>query len=78
MSAAAQDPSLPDDEIIRQLAPEQQRELAAERVLRVGDTLIWIEPEGTVRREKISRVYYVRTSRGMYRYSKIEDALVEV
>ena len=67
-----------DDALLSALTPEQRSALAAERVLRVGDALVWIEPEGRVRREKLARLYYVRTSRGMYRWSKIDDALVEV
>jgi len=70
--------TLPDSEIIRELSDEQQHELEQARTLRVGDSLVWIEPDGRVRREKVSRLYYVRTAKGMYRYSKIEDTLVEV
>lgn len=69
----------PEDEArLAALSPEQRATLEAERALRVGDELVWIEPEGRVRREKLARLYYVRTSRGMFRWSKIEDALVEV
>jgi hypothetical protein len=69
----------PEDEaLLAALAPEQRAVLETERALRVGDELVWIEPEGRVRREKLARLYYVRTARGMFRWSKIEDALVEV
>jgi hypothetical protein len=67
-----------DEERLAALAPEQRAELERERALRVGDELVWIEPEGRVRREKLARLYYVRTARGMFRWSKIEDVLVEV
>ena len=69
----------PEDEArLAALTPEQRAELERERALRIGDELVWIEPEGRVRREKLARLYYVRTSRGMFRWSKIEDVLVEV
>jgi hypothetical protein len=64
--------------ILGMLTDDQRRELEANRILRLDDSLFWIEPEGLVRREKVSRLYYVRTSRGVYRYSKIDDELVEV
>lgn len=67
-----------DEARLAALTAEQRAELERERALRIGDELVWIEPEGRVRREKLARLYYVRTARGMYRWSKIEDALVEV
>jgi hypothetical protein len=69
----------PEDEaLLAALTPEQRATLDAAGAVRVGDALVWIEPEGRVRREKLARLYYVRTPRGMYRWSKIDDALVEV
>jgi hypothetical protein len=71
--------SAPGDEaLLAALAPEQRAALEADRTLRVDDELVWIEPEGRVRREKVARLYYVRTARGIYRWSKIDSALVEV
>ena len=67
-----------DDARLAALTPEQRATLEAEGAVRIGDELVWIEPEGRVRREKLARLYYVRTPRGMYRWSKIDDALVEV
>jgi hypothetical protein len=64
--------------ILDGLSDAQRRELEANRTLRLDDSLVWIEPEGAVRRERVSHLYYVRTSRGVFRYSKIDDALVEV
>ena len=64
--------------ILETLNEAERTQLESERMLRVGDTLFWVEPEGRVRREKVTRVYYVRTARGVFRYSKIDDALVEV
>lgn len=69
----------PEDEaLLAELTPEQRATLEADRTLRVDDELVWIEPEGRVRREKVARLYYVRTARGIYRWSKIDNALVEV
>jgi len=67
-----------DQALLAALSAEQRAALEAERALRVGDELVWIEPEGRVRREKLARLYYVRTARGLYRWSKIDAALVEV
>lgn len=67
-----------DAALLALLTPEQRATLEADGSVRVGDALVWIEPEGRVRREKLARLYYVRTPRGMYRWSKIDDALVEV
>ncbi len=64
--------------ILAPLTDSEREQLDTDRTLRLGDSLIWIEPEGRVRREKVSRLYYVRTARGVFRYSKIDDALVEV
>jgi hypothetical protein len=60
------------------LEPEQRAVLEKDHVVRVGDELVWVEPEGRVRRERVARLYYVRTAKGMFRWSKIDDALVEV
>lgn len=76
MSETARSPE--DEALLAALGPEQRAELEARRVLRVGEALVWIEPEGRVRREPVSRLYYVRTARGIFRWSKIDDALVEV
>jgi hypothetical protein len=64
--------------LLADLTPEQRAVLDAEGAVRVGDTLVWVEPEGRLRREKLARLYYVRTARGIYRWSKIDEALVEV
>lgn len=67
-----------EEAVLAALTPEQRAQLEAERVLRIGDELIWIEAEGRIRKQPVSKLYYVRTSLGMFRWSKIEDALVEV
>lgn len=76
MSDAVLSPA--EEGILAALTPEQRAQLEADRVLRVGDELIWIEAEGRVRKQPVSKLYYVRTALGMFRWSKIDDALVEV
>ena len=76
MSDEARSPA--DEALLASLTPEQRVQLDADRVLRVGNELIWIESDGRVRKQPVSKLYYIRTSLGMFRWSKIEDALVEV
>lgn len=76
MSEAVRSPE--EEALLGELTAEQRAELEARRFVHVDDALVWIEPEGRVRREPVARLYYVRTARGMFRWSKIDDALVEV
>ena len=76
MTEAARSPA--EDAILVALTPEQRSQLEADQVLRVGDELIWIEAEGRVRKQPVAKLYYVRTALGMFRWSKIDEALVEV
>jgi hypothetical protein len=76
MSEEARSPA--EEAVLASLTPEQRAQLEAERVLRVDNELIWIEAEGRVRKQPVAKLYYVRTSLGMFRWSKIDDALVEV
>ena len=43
-----------------------------------GDEVVWIEPDGRIRREKLSSLYYIQTRRGVYRVSRISNEVVEV
>lgn len=76
MSEVVRSPA--EEAVLAALTPEQRAQLEADRVLRIGDELIWIEAEGRVRKQPVAKLYYVRTSLGMFRWSKIDDALVEV
>ncbi len=76
MSDAVRSPA--EEAILAALTPEQRAQLDADRTLRVGADLIWIEADGRVRKQPVSKLYYVRTELGMFRWSKIDDALVEV
>ncbi len=69
---------LRDDPQIASLTPEEKRELETRHVVTVGEEVVWIEPDGRIRREKLSSVYYIRTGRGVYRASRISKEVVEV
>lgn len=65
-------------EILAALSDEQRGELERRQYVKVGPNLVWIEPEGTVRREPIASLYYIRTQRGVFRISRISEEVVEV
>ncbi len=65
-------------EILEGLTPEEREELERKRYVKKGGSLVWIEPESGVRRERISNLYYVRTDRGVFRVSRISGEIVEV
>jgi hypothetical protein len=67
-----------DDPLIASLTPDEKSELETRQVVTVGDEVVWIEPDGRIRREKLSSVYYIRTGRGVYRVSRISKEVVEV
>lgn len=60
------------------LSEGERAELDREQHLRKGEEVIWIEPDGRVRREPLSKVYYLQTSRGVFRVSRITKQVVEV
>lgn len=64
--------------VLTGLSPEQRAELERHQYVRSGDDLVWIEPEGVVRRERFDRLYYVRTKRGVFRVSRISREVIEV
>ena len=64
--------------LIEDLSEAQRRELELRHVLRVGDDLVWIDPNQRVRRQRASSVYYVPTRRGVYRVSKLTGEVIEV
>jgi hypothetical protein len=79
-AAATDDPfaDLEDQELLAPLSPEERERLARYHFVRSGEYVIWIEPEGRVRNEKYSRLYYIRTAKGVYRTSRITDEIIEV
>ncbi len=56
----------------------KRAELERKQYLKVGKEMVWIEPEGAVRREPIDKLYYIRTPRGVFRVSRISEKVVEV
>ena len=79
-AATADDPfaDLEDRELLASLSPEERKQLESYHFVRSRENVIWIEPEGRVRNEKYSRVYYIRTAKGVYRTSRITDEIIEV
>jgi hypothetical protein len=78
--SAGDDPfsGLEDRELIAPLSPEERKHLELYHFVRSGDDVVWIEPEGRVRKEKYGRLYYLRTAKGVYRTSRITDDIIEV
>ncbi len=79
-AAMADDPfaDLEDSELLEPLSPDDRKQLELYHFVRSGESVVWIEPEGRVRKEKYSRLYYIRTAKGVYRISRITDEIIEV
>ena len=69
---------LRDDPLIASLTPEEKETLQTHHLVTTGDEVVWVEPDGRIRREKLSSLYYIRTRRGIYRASRISNKVVEV
>ncbi len=69
---------LRDDPLIASLTPEEKETLQTRHLVTTGDEVVWVEPDGRTRREKLSGLYYIRTRRGVYRVSRISNKVVEV
>jgi hypothetical protein len=69
---------LRDDPLIETLTPAEKETLRTRHLVTVGDEVVWIEPDGRIRREKLSSLYYIRTRRGVYRVSRISKKVIEV
>ena len=61
-----------------ELSDDEAKLLRERHCVLSGETAYWIEPSGRLRKERASRLYYIQTPRGVYRYSKISGELVEV
>jgi hypothetical protein len=68
----------PGDLILDRLSEEQRTELAQRGYVWVGDDVVWIDRERGVRREAMSRLYYIQTPNGVFRVSRIARQIVEV
>jgi hypothetical protein len=69
---------LRDDPLTASLTPEEKETLRTRYLVTTGDEVVWVEPDGRIRREKLSSLYYIRTRRGVYRVSRISNEVVEV
>ena len=69
---------LRDDPLIASLTPEEKETLQTRYLVTTGDEVVWVEPDGRIRREKLSSLYYIQTRRGIYRVSRISNEVVEV
>ena len=74
----AEDAKLGESPLTRDLSPEQRDELETRQILRVGKELVWFEPDGRLRRERVSNLTYVQTPHGVFRVSRITGQVVEV
>jgi hypothetical protein len=69
---------LRDDPLTESLTPLEKETLQTRHLVTTGDEVVWVEPDGRIRREKLSSLYYIRTRRGVYRVSRISNEVVEV
>jgi hypothetical protein len=67
-----------NDPLIASLTPEEKETLQTRYLVTTGDEVVWVEPDGRIRREKLSSLYYIRTRRGVYRVSRISNEVIEV
>ena len=67
-----------DDPLTASLTPEEKETLRIRSLVTTGKEAVWIEPDGRIRREKLSSLYYIRTRRGVFRVSRISNEVVEV
>ena len=69
---------LRDDPLTESLTPAEKETLQTRHLVTTGDEVVWIEPDGRIRREKLSSLYYIRTRKGVFRVSRISNEVVEV
>jgi hypothetical protein len=69
---------LEGDPLIESLTLEERQTLESTHLVTTGDEVVWIEPDGRIRREKLSNLYYIRTRRGVFRVSRISKKVFEV
>ena len=75
----ASDPGAPrGDSVLDSLTDEQRAELERKSYVWVGEDVVWIDRQRGVRREAMSRLYYIQTTRGVFRVSRITREIVEV
>jgi hypothetical protein len=70
--------TLSQDERLSGLSPEQKAELERNGYAVVADEVIWMDRERGLRREPMSRLYYIQTEKGVFRVSRITREVIEV
>ncbi len=73
---ATRDPA--KETILECLSPPERADLEDKQFVKTGEHLVWIEPEGAIRREELAKLYYIRTARGVFRVSRLNGEVVEV
>lgn len=68
----------PTSPLCQDLSEDERRQLDMRHYVRKGDELVWIELDGDLRREPVSKVYYIHTARGVFRVSRLDGRVVEV
>lgn len=67
-----------ENPILADLTDQQKAELERRSFLKVGEDVVWLDPERGPRREAMSRLYYIQTIKGVFRVSRITREVVEV
>ena len=67
-----------DAGLTRDLSDEQQRELALRGYVQLETDVVWQAPDGRVRREPIANLYYIHTTCGIFRVSRLHGRVIEV
>ena len=64
--------------IVDSLSAEKRSQLEQRHYVKDGEDLVWIDLDGTVRREALGDLYYLRTAMGVFRVSRLNRKVVEV
>ena len=67
-----------DAGLTQDLSDEQQRELALRGYVQLETDVVWQTPDGRVRREPIANLYYIDTTGGIFRVSRLHGRVIEV
>lgn len=76
--AASDVPEEHADPILEALSDDEKAELERRSFVKVGNDVVWADPERGIRREAMSRLYYIQTTNGVFRVSRITREIVEV
>ena len=67
-----------DAGLTEDLSDEQQRELALRGYVQLETDVVWRTPDGRIRREPVANLYYIDTTRGIFRVSRLHGRVIEV